>query len=313
MNTVKIATPVKNIIPSVNMADFLSTDNNRRIKFINEFGNAFKDIGFASVANHNISYELVEQFYEQSRLFFKLPTKIKEKYIIKGAGGQRGYTAFGMEHAKGAAGYDLKEFWQFGETDNPNVEELENFIPVSMKLFENFENTGRLLMQAIAMYLGLDRFYFDDKIENGNSVLRSLHYPPLTKDPDSNVRAGAHEDINFITLLVGASAEGLEVMNKQGQWIPAKPQQDHIMVNVGDMLQRLTNDRLVSTTHRVVNPPKEKWGIPRLSIPFFLHPKKEVSLAVLENCIDKDNPKKYNDITAIQYLDQRLAEIGLKK
>jgi isopenicillin N synthase-like dioxygenase len=239
--------------------------------------------------------------------------------------GQRGYTSFGKEHAKDHNAGDLKEFWQFGQCviDNPvlleiypknvTVTELPTFNPTAMTVYKKLEDAGRMMLQAIALYLKLDKHYFDDKIENGNSILRAIHYPPITSDPGDAVRSAAHEDINLITLLMGASADGLQIKNKKGEWVPVTALPEHIVVNVGDMLQRLTNGRLRSTTHRVVNPPKEKWGQSRFSIPFFLHPISEMDLSCLENCVDDENPKQFEDMTAGEYLDERLAEIGLKK
>ncbi len=239
--------------------------------------------------------------------------------------GQRGYTSFGKEHAKGRNTGDLKEFWHFGQyvedndpiikeyPDNVLVQELPIFNSVGKEAYQTLEKAGQSMLRAISIYLGLDENYFDAKIHNGNSILRPIHYPPIEGEPKDAVRAAEHEDINLITLLMGASADGLEVMNKQGEYIAVTALPDHIVVNVGDMLQRLTNNKLRSTTHRVVNPPREKWGQSRFSIPFFLHPRSDMSLNCLENCIDENHPKAYNDIRAGGYLNERLAEIGLKK
>jgi isopenicillin N synthase-like dioxygenase len=193
------------------------------------------------------------------------------------------------------------------------VAEIPRFNPLFLEAYRAFERSGRSLLEAIALYLGLDKTYFDDKIEYGNSILRAIHYPPITSEPKSAIRAEQHEDINLITLLVGASADGLEILTREGAWVPVTALPGQIVVNVGDMLQRLTNNRLRSTTHRVVNPPRELWHTSRFSIPFFLHPRGEVSLACLDNCIDAQHPKAYPDATAGEYLDERLREIGLKK
>jgi len=182
-----------------------------------------------------------------------------------------------------------------------------------LKAYRSFETSGNQLLRAIALYLGLDEKYFDPYVHNGNSILRAIHYPPITNEPRSAIRAEQHEDINLITLLVGASADGLEILSKQNEWVPVTSLPDQIVVNVGDMLQRLTNNKLRSTTHRVVNPPREMWGSPRFSIPFFLHPKGSMSLACLPSCIDASHPRAYPDVTAGEYLDERLREIGLKK
>jgi isopenicillin N synthase-like dioxygenase len=254
-----------------------------------------------------------------------LPLSIKQKYENNEIAGQRGYISFGKEHAKGRTVGDLKEFWHFGQEvgyddpikseypDNISVLELPNFHSVGMKAYQKLEDTGRYMLRAIALFLGLDEFYFDDKIHHGNSILRPIHYGPILGDPENAVRAAEHEDINLITLLMGASADGLQVLNKKGAWVSVTALPDHLVVNVGDMLQRLTNNRLKSTTHRVVNPPKDQWGTSRYSIPFFLHPRSDMRLDCLSNCISDENPIQYEPITAGAYLEERLREIGLLK
>jgi isopenicillin N synthase-like dioxygenase len=267
----------------------------------------------------------VHELYLQVQAFFGLPLEQKLKYEIEGLAGQRGYTSFGKEHAKDSNAGDLKEFWHFGQqvTDGDPIEkeypqnvftdELPSFNQVGIQAYKDLENTGKYMLRAIAIHLGLDEQYFDAKIHNGNSILRPIHYPPITAEPKSAVRAGQHEDINLITLLIGASAEGLQVLNKQGEWIDVTALPDHIVVNVGDMLQRLTNGQLKSTTHRVINPPKDKWGTPRYSIPFFLHPRSEMRLDCLPSCVPVGQAPLWEPISAGEYLEQRLAEIGLKK
>lgn len=253
-----------------------------------------------------------------------MPSAEKRKYEVPGLAGQRGYTSFGKEHAKGSDAPDLKEFFQFGQTvedddpvkieypENVMVEEVSPFSPTFRSAYKAFEKSGRALLQAIALYLGLDENYFESHVHNGNSILRAIHYPPITHEPKSAIRAEQHEDINLITLLVGASADGLQILTKQNEWLGVTSLPDQIVVNVGDMLQRLTNDKLKSTTHRVVNPPRAMWHTSRFSIPFFLHPKSRMSLVCLESCIDEEHPKAYPDATAGEYLDERLREIGLK-
>lgn len=312
-------------IPSVDLADFLSGDEKRKSEFVEKLGQAYENIGFVAVKNHGLSDELTQKLYQKVQEFFGLPEKVKMKYVVPGLAGQRGYTPFGQEHAKGRNTGDLKEFWHFGQyvedndpiaseyPENVQVEELPEFNKVGKEAYQTLENTGRNMLRAIALYLGLEETYFDDKIHNGNSILRPIHYPPITAAPDDAVRAAEHEDINLITLLMGASADGLQVLNKKGEYVPVTALPEQIIVNVGDMLQRHTNNRLRSTTHRVVNPPKEKWGESRFSIPFFLHPRSEMPLDCLEECIDEKHPKQYEDITAGGYLDERLREIGLKK
>jgi isopenicillin N synthase-like dioxygenase len=278
-----------------------------------------------AVKNHGIPDNLIADLYKYVQQFFALPTEKKLSYEKKELAGQRGYTSFGREHAKGFDAPDLKEFFQFGQTvedndpikkeypDNVTVEEVPQFTPTLFKAYRSFEKSGKALLQAIALYLGLDEHYFDDNVHNGNSILRAIHYPPILSEPKSAIRAEQHEDINLITLLVGASADGLQILTKQNEWVGVTSLPEQIVVNVGDMLQRLTNNKLRSTTHRVVNPPRELWGTSRFSIPFFLHPKSEMSLASLESCIDDRHPKAYEDATAGEYLDERLREIGLKK
>ncbi len=312
-------------IPSVNLTDFISGTAEQKAAFVQALGRAYEDIGFVAVRGHFLSDELSEQLYEQVKAFYNLPIETKEKYEVPGLAGQRGYTSFGKEHAKGRSEGDLKEFWQFGQwveandplraeyPDNVSVAEYPDFNKLGKEAYQRLEETGKHMLRAIALYLGLDEFYFDEKIEKGNSILRAIHYPPITNEPKSAVRAAEHEDINLITLLMGASAEGLEVLNKQNEWVAITALPDQLVVNVGDMLQRLTNNVLKSTTHRVVNPPREKWGTSRFSIPFFLHPKSGMRLDCLPSCITAANPIQYEPISAGEYLDERLREIGLKK
>jgi len=314
-----------NSIPSVNLAYFTGGDAEKRNRFVKELGDAYREIGFVAVRNHGINDPLIEELYREVKSFFALPEPIKLKYQKPELAGQRGYTSFGKEHAKGSMAGDLKEFWQFGQIvddndpikeeypDNVWVDEVPGFNEVGIQSYRAFQNSGTHLLRAIALYLKLPEDYFDKKIHNGNSILRAIHYPPIQGDPKSALRAEQHEDINLITLLVGASADGLEVLSRQDQWVPVTALPGQIVVNVGDMLQRLTNDVLRSTTHRVVNPPRELWGTSRFSIPFFLHPRSEMKLDCLPQCVNFDNPRKYDNITAGEYLDERLVEIGLKK
>ncbi|MDX2049224.1 MAG: 2-oxoglutarate and iron-dependent oxygenase domain-containing protein [Chitinophagaceae bacterium] len=312
-------------IPSVDLSDFLSGDGSRKKAFVQQLGKAYEDVGFVAVKNHGIPENLIADLYLITQEFFSLPLDKKINYEVPGLAGQRGYTSFGREHAKGSVAADLKEFFQYGQTvedndsikkeypDNVSVGEMKEFNPTFFSAYRAFEKSGKALLRAIALYLNLDENYFDQHIHNGNSILRAIHYPPITNEPKSAIRAEQHEDINLITLLVGASAEGLQILTKQNEWVPVTALQGQIVVNVGDMLQRLTNNKLRSTTHRVVNPPRELWHTSRFSIPFFLHPRSEMSLACLEGCIDNEHPKAYPDATAGEYLDERLREIGLKK
>lgn len=312
-------------IPVVDLADFLSGDLQRKQSFVQQLGKAYEDVGFVAVKNHGIPDDLIGDLYKYVQQFFSLPSDSKKQYEVPGLAGQRGYTSFGKEHAKGSDAPDLKEFFQYGQKvddndpvqkeypENVQVNAIAAFNPTFQKAYRAFEKSGKALLQAIALYLGLDENYFDEQIHNGNSILRAIHYPPITSEPKSAIRAEQHEDINLITLLVGASADGLQILTRQNEWVGVTSLPEQIVVNVGDMLQRLTNNKLKSTTHRVVNPPREKWHTSRFSIPFFLHPKSQMSLACLESCIDQQHPKAYPDATAGEYLDERLREIGLKK
>ncbi len=314
-----------NKIPSVNLADFLSEDPNRKQNFINEIGNAYETIGFVALKGHFLNEALVDELYAEIKNFFELPVAVKQKYEIPGIGGQRGYVSFGKESAKGKKEGDLKEFWHFGQEpsddaklsevypDNVHVDELPDFNATGMQAYRMLEKTGIYVLRALALYIGVDEFYFDHWASNGNSILRPIHYPPITKEPQGAVRAGAHGDINLITLLMGASSGGLQVLRKDGQWIDAIPEEDELVINVGDMLERHTNNKLRSTIHRVTNPPKEQWDSPRFSIPFFMHPRGDMDLSCMELCVDDKHPKSFDDITAGDFLTQRLIEIGLKK
>lgn len=312
-------------IPSVNLEDFLSEDENRRQKFVSEIGKAYEEIGFVALKGHFLDQPLVDSLYQQIKAFFELPYETKSQYEIPGIGGQRGYVSFGKETAKGYKTADLKEFWHFGQyvenddalaaeyPQNVTVSELPEFNSTGQKAYKMLEKTGVYVLRALALYLGLDELYFDQRVHNGNSILRPIHYPPITEEPKDAVRAAAHGDINLITLLMGAQGKGLQVKNHNGEWVDAIAAEDELMINVGDMLSRLTNNKLKSTIHQVVNPPRESWGNSRYSIPFFMHPKSEVSLNVLENCIDEEHPKLYEDITAGEFLTERLIELGLVK
>jgi isopenicillin N synthase-like dioxygenase len=314
-----------NEIPSVDMREFTSEDPRRKSEFVNRIGGAFEDIGFVALRGHFLSEKLVSELYGEIKLFFQLPQEVKQKYEIEGIGGQRGYTSFGKEHAKGRKEGDLKEFWHFGQylpagspwaaeyPENVEVPELPQFNTVGKRAYQMLEKTAIYVLRALALHLDLEETYFDAFVQNGNSILRPIHYPPITEEPKNAVRAAAHGDINLITLLMGAHGKGLQVQNHQGEWIDAIAQPDELMINVGDMLSRLSNNRLKSTIHRVVNPPKEAWGSSRYSIPFFMHPISSMPLNCLPNCIGPQHPKSFEDITAGAYLHERLIELGLVK
>jgi len=315
-------------IPRLDLNTYIQGNADDRKRFSDEIGKAFNETGFVTITNHGLSKALIDKLYEQVKELFTLPEATKLNYEKPELAGQRGYTGKSKETAKGFKTPDLKEFWQIGQTvaddsplkadypDNIVVNELPDFNTTTQEVYKKLEQAGIHLLRAIAVYLNLPENYFDDKVHDGNSILRTLHYFPITNPdsiPDDAVRAGAHEDINLITLLIGASADGLELLTRENEWFPVKAYGEDLVVNVGDMLQRLTNNKLKSTTHRVVNPPRDQMKNSRYSVPFFLHPKPDMDLTCLESCIDATHPKHYTDITAGEYLDERLREIGLKK
>lgn len=315
-------------IPVLDLADFTSGDEQQKKSFVAALGAAYNDIGFVSIKNHGLSDELCENLYASVREFFYLPEDVKQKYEIEGLFGQRGYTGKGKEHAKGRSTGDLKEFYHVGQDIPPgdslaseypaNVwpEEIPEFQENTLEAYQTLENAGKSMLRAIAIYLGLEEDYFEKKVDKGNSILRPIHYFPIENPdeiPEDAVRAAEHGDINLITLLMGASAEGLQVLRKDGKWIPITALPDQVVVNVGDMLERLTNKKLKSTIHRVVNPPREKMKTSRFSIPFFMHPRSDMDLTCLESCVDAEHPKQFDDMTAGEFLDERLIELGLKK
>ncbi|MBN7137912.1 flavonol synthase [Lysobacter enzymogenes] len=296
-----------------------------REAFVAELGAAYREWGFAGIRGHGISDEQIDRAYDVFKRFFALPDEVKRQYHVPGGGGARGYTPFGVETAKDSKHFDLKEFWHVGREiprDSkyaadmpPNLwpSEIAEFKEVAYGLYTTLDDLGSRVLSALALHIGLPENYFADKTDSGNSILRPIHYPPITADDIPNVRAGAHEDINLITLLVGASAAGLEVKSRKGEWVPFTADADTIVVNIGDMLQRLTNHVYPSTTHRVVNPPGEQARQPRYSTPFFLHPNPDFLIDVLPSTITADNPKRYPEpITAQGYLEERLREIKLK-
>ena len=315
-------------IPSLDLEKFYGGDPREKDAFVSNLGTAYHNIGFVAIRNHFLNDSLQEELYEAVRRFFALPDAVKCRYERAGLAGQRGYIGKGKEHAKGRNTGDLKEFFHIGQELSPvqlekegypaNIwpEEVPELRNVALKAYKALEKTGTFVLRAIALYLHLPETYFDGKIQNGNSILRPIHYYPIENPesvPADAVRAAEHGDINLITLLMGASADGLQVLRHDGKWIPITALPNQLVVNVGDMLERLTNGKLKSTIHRVVNPPPDRMNAPRYSIPFFMHPRSETSLAALKECVDPDHPKKWDDITAGEFLNQRLAEIGLKK
>ena len=282
-----------NKIPSLDLRDFLSEDANRKEEFVQSIGKAFQEIGFCAVKGHLLSDDLVERLYKQIKLFFDLPYEVKAKYEFPQYSGQRGYVSFGKESAKGSKHGDLKEYWHFGQYieeeekekynyfPNIHVDELSEFNEVGREVYSTLEKTAKHILRALALYLNIEEDYFDKYIKNGNSILRPIHYPPILEDPKEAVRASAHGDINLITLLMGAHGKGLQVQHSNGDWIDAVASEDELMINIGDMLSRHTNNLLKSTVHRVVNPDRELLKKSRYSIPFFMHPVSEMKLNVL--------------------------------
>jgi isopenicillin N synthase-like dioxygenase len=311
------------LTPAKSIASVSLLDAERDVEgFSHELGQSFERYGFAVIADHGIPTELIARAEAKAKAFFALPDEVKRAYKV-GVGGARGYTPFGIETAKGATHYDLKEFWhvgrelppghRFGDSMAPNVwpAEVESFRDTFLELYDTFDRTGLRILEAIARHLGLAPDYFEDTVRDGNSVLRLLHYPPVPKE-GPNVRAGAHEDINTITLLLGAEEAGLQLLDRDGDWLPITSKEGELVVNIGDMLQRLTNNVLRSTTHRVVNPPPERRGFSRYSMPFFLHFRSDFLIETLPDCISAERPNRYPEpITADDYLQERLREIKL--
>jgi isopenicillin N synthase-like dioxygenase len=318
-------------IPSLDLADFNSGTPEQKTAFVKKLGEAYQNIGFVAIKNHGLSKDLQDRLYNSIKEFFALPDEVKTQYEKPEIGFQRGYTGKGKEHAKGRNTGDLKEFYHVGQeldlipdSDPIKAEYPANLWPKEIPAFKTdaieayrtLENAGKSMLKAIALHLELPEDYFEDKVAHGNSILRQIHYFPIENPdevPADAVRAAEHGDINLITLLMGASADGLQVLRKDGKWIPITALPDQLVVNVGDMLERLTNKKLKSTIHRVVNPPRELMHTSRYSIPFFMHPRSEMDLTCLESCVDEQNPKQFADATAGEFLEERLRELGLRK
>ena len=307
------------------MTDIASVSLERPVaELADELGRSFAEYGFAIVRDHGIPADLIARAEAKSREFFALPEAVKMQYHLKGKGGARGYTPFGIERAKDAQVHDLKEFWHVGRTLPPG-DPLEQFMPPNVwpdevqsfrdtfeTLYATMERTGLRILSAIALHLELPEHFFDPTVENGNSVMRLLHYPPVPEEAEGRIRAAAHEDINTITLLLGAEEAGLELLAKDGRWLPVSPPEGALAVNIGDMLQRLTNGRLRSTTHRVINPVGERARHARYSMPFFLHFRPDFLIEALEQCVDETRRDEVESpITAHDYLMERLREINL--
>jgi isopenicillin N synthase-like dioxygenase len=288
-------------------------------------GNSFKTYGFATVVDHGLDEALVAKAWDLTKQLFDQPEAEKMKGFDKAIAGQRGYTPFKTEIAKGADHHDLKEFWHVGRdvaSDSPLADsmlpnvwpDVPEFKETLEELYAEMDRVGARILSSIALYLGLPADWFDGAVADGNSILRLLHYPPIAGDAEGCIRAGAHEDINLITLLLGAEEAGLQILRPDGSWMDVSPPQGGLAVNVGDMLQRLTNHVLPSTTHRVVNPTGERSKFSRYSMPFFLHLRSDFPIATLPQCISSQKPNRYPaPILADDYLKERLIEIGLLK
>ena len=314
------------MIPTLDIGRFTHPSSAAdREAFVAELGAAYREWGFAGIRGHGIDQGLIDGAYDVFKRFFALPEETKRKYHVPGIGGARGYTPFMVETAKDSRYPDLKEFWHVGREiardsqyaadmpPNQWPDEVPGFRETAYRLYTTLDALGSQVLSALALHIGLPESWFADKTDFGNSILRPIHYPPITSAEVPNVRAGAHEDINLITLLVGASAAGLEVLSRKGEWVPFTADADTIVVNIGDMLQRYTNHVYPSTTHRVVNPPGDAARQPRYSTPFFLHPNPDFMIEVLPSCVSANNPSRYPEpITAQGYLEERLREIKLK-
>ena len=313
------------VITSDHIASVSLNDADRDPKaFAQELGQSFVDYGFAIVRDHGIPQALIERAEQLSKQFFALPEEVKRKYLISGSGGARGYTAFGVETAKGAQAFDLKEFWHVGRelasghkfrdvmADNVWPEEIPGFRQTYLALYDAFDEAGVKVLRAIARFLKVDEDYFTDTVRDGNSVMRLLHYPAQDEPTGNHIRAGAHEDINTITLLLGAEEAGLELKTRDGRWIPVSPKPGELVINIGDMLQRLTNGVLRSTSHRVVNPAPDRASHARYSMPFFLHFRPDFVIEALPGTIPAGEEPKWPPISSHDYLQERLREIKLK-
>ena len=313
------------VITSDNIASVSLNDADKDPQgFAQELGNSFVEYGFAIVRDHGIPQELIDRAEQMSKQFFALPEDVKKKYLIAGSGGARGYTAFGIETAKGATSFDLKEFWHVGRelaeghkfrdvmADNVWPVEIPGFKQIFLELYDAFDAAGVKVLRAIARFLKVDEEYFTDTVRDGNSVMRLLHYPAQTEATGNHIRAGAHEDINTITLLLGAEEAGLELKTRDGRWIPVSPKPGELVINIGDMLQRLTNGVLRSTSHRVVNPAPDRASHARYSMPFFLHFRPDFVIEALPGTVPAGEEPKWPPISSHEYLQERLREIKLK-
>lgn len=311
-------------IPTLDLSDFTVGTKEQKKQFVADLGEIYSEIGFVAIKNHGFKHDEQNQLYDTIQDFFSLEDSVKQQYDGSFCGGQRGYTGKGKEHAAGSKVGDLKEFYHVGKyieghqsqhyQANIFPKEIPDFKDKTEFAYSQLENIGLTMLKAIALFLDLEETHFDQKVNEGISILRPIHYFPIMNPdrvPDDAVRAAEHGDINLITLLMGASADGLQVKRRDGKWISVKSAPDSLVVNVGDMLERYTNGKLKSTLHRVVNPPKALLNTSRFSIPFFMHANPSMKLNCLNNCVSDSNPKMYEDITAEEFLMQRLKAIGL--
>ncbi len=316
------------------MTDVITSDNVASVSlkdadkdpqaFAQELGTSFVEYGFAIIRDHGIPEDLIHRAEEKAKQFFALPEEVKNKYYVEGQGGARGYTPFGIETAKGFKAHDLKEFWHVGRelaeghkfrevmADNIWPAEVQDFRNTFTQLYAAFDEAGVKVLRAIARFLKVDEEYFTDTVRDGNSVMRLLHYPAQSEPTGEHIRAAAHEDINTITLLLGAEEAGLELKTKDGRWIPVSPKPGELVINIGDMLQRLTNGVLRSTSHRVVNPAPDRASHARYSMPFFLHFRPDFMIEALPGTVPAGEQPKWAPISSHEYLQERLREIKLK-
>jgi len=308
-------------VPELSLLSFVEGNKTERAQFVDNLFNGIKDYGFIILVDHTVNPKVIENAYDSVKSFFRLPVELKQKYgNIEG--GQRGYNAFGVEHAKDSKVPDLKEFWHTGRElpaghrfdkfypGNIWPSEIENFQKLMLDLYNDLDKTANHMLDALGIALDVPQSYFRDMIDHGNSILRAIHYPAMTQAPPAgSVRAAAHEDINLITILMGATASGLELLDRDGQWLPVETKEGQLVVDSGDMLSRITNEVIPATTHRVVNP--IDFSTERFSMPYFVHPHPEVELKCISSCIGEG--EKYAPINSHEFLHQRLKEIGLKK
>lgn len=310
-------------VPELSLMSFVNGTTNDKTKFVNNLFTGLKDYGFIVLVDHPVDYKLTSRAYDLIHEFFQLPVEKKQQYVCKAGGGQRGYTAFGVEHAKNSQFPDLKEFWHVGRESLVNPARFQSYFPDNiwpsevaefqdtfLKLYSGLDTTATVILDALGMALDVPQEFFRNMLQDGNSILRPIHYPPLSADaPKNAVRSAAHEDINLITVMVGATTSGLELLDRDGKWLPVHNNDKQLVVDSGDMLSRLTNDVIPATTHRVVNP--DIATSHRYSMPFFVHPNPDTMLTCIPSCVGTG--AKYEPINSHEWLMIRLKEIGLIK